>query len=162
MASKLKQAAGFGGSGLTWVDAGFTASDFNSRGSGSVVVAATAITNGTDLDVLVDVSFQFEVGGTTTSGSYAQLYLLPLQQDGSTYGDGVATGTTLPAPQYARQVAYVKPSVTSGNAVHGMFEGVTVPPGSYKFAVAQVMGAALDSTAAAAVKYRTRTLDLNG
>ena len=162
MAALLKQAAGFGGSGLTFVDAGFTASDFNSRADGSVVVAATAITNGTDLDILIDVSGQVEVGGTTAATSYFSLYLLPLQQDGVTYGDGVATGTTAPAITYLKKNCYVKPSVTTGNAVHAMFEEITVPPGSYKLAILQKMGAALDSTAAASWKYRTRTLNLNG
>ena len=87
MASLVKHSAGFGGSGLTWTSCGFTASDFNSRADGSVVVAATAITNATDLDILIDVSMQAEVGGTTAVTSYFSLYLLPLQQDGASGPD---------------------------------------------------------------------------
>lgn len=162
MTALLKQNAGFGGSGLTWTSCGFTASDFNSRADGSVVVATSAITNGTDLDILIDVSMQADVGGTTAATSYFGLYLLPLQQDGNIYGDGVATGTTAPAVTYWKKNCYVKSGVTSGNAVHAMFEEITVPPGSYKLAILNKMGAALDSTAAAVVSYRTRTLNLNG
>lgn len=162
MANRLQYVAGTLGSGLTWASAGFTASDFNSLASGSCVVAASAINNSTPLDVLIDVSFSLEVGGTTTALSVLYCYLLPLNRDGSTYGDGVATGSTLPSIGYQRGQIGVKSGVTSGNAVTGTFEAIRVPPGSFKLAIGSGLTVALDSTAAAAVEYRSYTFTLNG
>lgn len=152
----------YGATSTTWTDAGFTASDFNSRANGSVVVASTAIDQDTNLDLDVEVSFSIEVGGTTATTSRFHLYILPLNQDATTYGDGAATGTTAPADTYWVASCGVKPSVTSGNAVTGTFPRVPMPGADFKFAIVNSMGAALDSTAAAVVKYRTINRNLNG
>lgn len=148
--------------GSTWTDAGFTASDFNSRANGSVVVAATALDNDSALDLGAEVSFSFEVGGTTTTASRFDLYILPLNQDGTTYGDGQSTGTTVPALTYLAGTCYVRTGVTATNAVVGTFPAVALPAADFKFAIVNNAGAALDSTAAAAVKYRTVNLNLAG
>lgn len=151
----------FGATSTTWTSAGFTASDFNSLAVGSVVVAATAIANSTGLDLEAEVSFSFEVGATTAATSRFDLYILPLNRDGSTYGDGVATGTTLPAPTYWVTPCLVRTGVTSGNAVVGTFPRVLLTSANFKFAIAN-QAVALDSTAAAAVEYRTVNRNLNG
>jgi hypothetical protein len=148
--------------GSTWTDAGFTASDFNSRANGSVVVATTALDNDSGLDLEAEVSFSIEVGGTTTATSYFALYILPLNQDGTTYGDAVATGTTAPASSYWVTNASLKPAITSGNAVVGTLPRVALPAADFKFAIVNSSGVALDSTAAAVVKYRTVNRNLNG
>ena len=160
MASIAKLA--YGATGSTWTSAGFTASDFNSRANGSVVVAATAIDQDTNLDLDMEVSFSFEVGGTTTTASRFDLYILPLNQDASTYGDGAATGTTIPAGTYWVTSCLVKTGVTSGNAVTGTFPRVQLPAADFKLAIVNSTGAALDSSAAAAVQYRTVNRNLNG
>lgn len=152
----------FGATSTTWTAAGFTLSDFNSRADGSVVVAATAIDNATNLDLEVEVSITAEVGGTTTTASRFDLYILPLNQDGTTYGDGQVTGTTVPAASYWVASCLVKTGVTSGNAVYGNFPRVPLPAASFKFAIVNRMGSALDSTANAAVDYRTVNRNLNG
>lgn len=152
----------YGATSTTWTDAGFTASDFNSRADGSVVVAATALDNDSGLDLDIEVSFTFEVGGTTTATSYFGLYILPLNQDATTYGDGAATGTTIPASSYWVTSSGVKSGVTSGNAVTGTFPRVPLPAADFKLAIVNKMGAALDATAAATVKYRTVNRNLNG
>jgi hypothetical protein len=152
----------YGASTSTWQSAGFTASDFNSRANGSVVVAATAIDQDTNLDLECEVSFTFEVGGTTTSASRFHLYILPLDQGGTIYGDNVATGTTAPADTYWAASCGVLSGVTSGNKVYGTFPRVPLPAADFKFAIVNSMGAALDATAAADVKYRTVNRNLNG
>lgn len=162
MADKARQA--FGATGSTWTDSGFTASDFNSRASGSVVVAATAITNDNETtqgDTHIIVSFEFEVGGTTTANSRVDLYLLPEGQGGE-FGDDAVTGTTVPARSYLVGQCYVKPAITSGNLVFGTFSPIPLPLGDFKLALAQHMGAALDASANAVVKHRTVILNLNG
>jgi hypothetical protein len=152
----------YGATTSTWTSAGFTASDFNSRASGSVVVAATAIDQDTNLDLDVEVSFTFEVGGTTTTASRFDLYIMPLNQDATTYGDGQSTGTTVPSQTYWAASCLVRTGVTSGNAVVGTFPRVPMPAADFKFAIANITGSALDATAAADVKYRTVNRNLNG
>ena len=160
MASIAKLA--YGATTSTWTDAGFTASDFNSRADGSGVVATTALDNDSGLDLEAEVSFTMEVGGTTTVNSRFDLYILPLNQDGTTYGDGAVTGTTLPAASYMASTCLVRTGITSGNAVTGTFPRVPLPAADFKFAIGQRTGAALDATSAATVKYRTVNRNLNG
>jgi hypothetical protein len=160
MAYTTRWVAG-GGQGLTYGAAGFTATDFNSLADGSTVVAASAIANGTALDIHADVSFSVVVGGTTVSTSHFNLYLLPLNQDGTTYGDAAATGATPPSASYLVSSVGVKSGVTSGNAVVGTFRDIVLPPGSFKFAVQNSTSIALNSAAAAVVSYRTYDENLN-
>jgi hypothetical protein len=148
------------GQGLTWGSAGFTAANFNSLANGAGVVAATAIVNGTNLDLYADVSFSLVVGGTTAATSFMALYLLPLNQDGTTYGDNT-TGSTLPAGAYLMSSAGVLVGVASGSAVYGTFRGVILPPGSFKFTISNNLGVALNAAAAAVVSYRTYNENLN-
>lgn len=160
MASIAKLA--YGATTSSWTSAGFTASDFNSRANGSVVVATSTLDNDSGLDLEAEVSFSFEVGGTTTTASRFDLYILPLNQDGTTLGDGAATGTTIPAATYWMTSAVVKTGVTSGNAVTGTFPRVPLPAADFRFAIVNNTGSALDATAAAAVQYRTVNRNLNG
>lgn len=162
MADKARQA--FGATGATWTDSGFTATDFNSLANGSVVVAATAITNDnetTEGDTHIIVSGEFEVGGTTTANSRVDIYLLPEGQGGE-FGDNSATGATVPARSYLVAQCNVKTGITATNLVFWTSPPIPIPMGDFKLALAQHMGAALDSTAAALVKHRTVLLNLNG
>lgn len=149
------------GQGLTYATAGFTAANFNSLASGSVVVASSAITNTSALDIYADVSFVLTVGGTTTATSYLILYLLPLNQDGTTYGDNTANGTTLPGAGYQVASVQVLSGVTTGNTIVGTFRGVVLPPGNFKWAIGSELGIALNASAAATVSYRTYNENLN-
>ena len=169
MASTTKLVAGTLGSGLTWATIGFTTTDFNSLANGSCVVASSAVDNSSALDLWGEVSFSFVVGGTTLATSQFDLYWLPLNQDGTTYGDGTATGSTPPTASYRVGYASVKSGVTSGNAVTGTFRSLDgpgnqlwLPPGSGKFSVANQLGVALNATASAAIKARFFDLNLNG
>jgi len=160
MANKTSWVAG-AGVGLTYTSAGFTAADFNSLANGSVVVASSAVTNGTALDQYADVSFIFTMGGTTTATSIFTLYVLPLNRDASTYGDGVANGSTAPVAGYFVSSVGVKTGVTSGNTVTGTFRGIVLPPGNFKFAIVNNTTVALNATAAATVEYRSYNENLN-
>jgi hypothetical protein len=140
----------------------FTAGDLNSLASGGAAVATAAITNGTALDLYADVSMIITVGGTTTATSFLSLYLLPLQQDGTTYGDGAVSSTTVqPVATYLERSAWVKVGVASGSTVSAMFRGVVLPPGDFKLALANNLGVALSSTAALTMKYRSYNENLN-
>lgn len=140
----------------------FTAGDLNSLASGGGALSTAAIANGTALDLYADVSFAVTVGGTTTATSYMSLYLLPLNQDGSTYGDGYASSTSVvPTTSYLAASCTVKSGVTSGSTITGMFRGIVLPPGDFKFAISNNLGVALNATAALTVKYRSYNENLN-
>lgn len=141
---------------------GFTASDFNSRANGAVVVATSTVTNASNLDLEAQVSGTVEVGGTTTVGSVLQVLVLDQNRDGSTYGGGIATGDTNPPAHLVRTSMNVKNGVTSGNAVTFESNWFPLPIGVFKFAILNNLGSALDSTANATFEYRTRNYNLNG
>lgn len=134
----------------------FTAGELNSLASGGGALSTAAITNSANLDLYADVSFVVAVGGTTVAGSYLTLYVLPLNQDGSTYGDGYASSSSVqPVATYAVGSCQVKVGVTSGNTITGTFRGIVLPPGDFKFALGNQLQVALNATAALTLKYRT-------
>lgn len=140
----------------------FTAGDLNALAATGGALATTAVTNATALDQFADVSFVVTVGGTTTAGSYLTLYVLPLNQDGTTYGDGYASSaSTQPAAGYAAGSIGVKVGVTSGGTVTGTFAFVNLPPGDVKLALGNNLGVALNATAALTLKIRTYNVNLN-
>lgn len=151
-----------------WASAGFTASDFNSLANGSCVVAATAIDNTTNLDLLAEFYIEV-VNGATTSASYSSLlvYVLPLGSngsggDGTVYGDGAATGTTPPAANYVVANIIPKSGTTSGGTMYGTSRPFPIPRGKFKFAVRNLINGALNASAAAIADYRTTNRNLNG
>lgn len=141
----------------------FTAGDLNSLASGGAALGSTVIANSTNLDTFIDFSFIVTVGGTTTASSTIAIYLLPLNQDASTYGDAYASSSsTQPAPGY--QVGYinVKSGITSGNTVVGSVLFGNLAPVDYKVVFANNLGVALNATAALTLKCSTFNLNLNG
>lgn len=148
------------GQGLTYGSAGFTASCFNSLANGSGCVTSQ-IDNSTALDLYTDLSFVLTVGGTTTAGSYFTLYLLPLNQDGTTFGDNTGSGGTAPQSTYAVGSVLVKSGITTGNTVVGSVRGVLLPPGKFILGLWNNTGIALNAAAAATVSYRTYNENLN-
>lgn len=146
-----------------YTDMGFTASDFNSAVNGKVTVAASTVTNATNLDLYAQVSFSIVNGVTTTTqASYFQFYGLELNQDGTTYGDGVATGTTLPAAHQLLQTADLAIGIASGGTLTGTTKWFPMPGGVLKFAHINSSGGAMNASAAAVFKYRTFNFNLNG
>lgn len=144
-----------------WTAVTFTAGDLNSLASGGGALATSVIANSTPLDMLMDVSFVVTVGATTLVSSLWSLFVLPLNQDGSTYGDGYASSsTTQPALQYGNSIG-VKAGVTSGNTIVGTFQFLNLPPGDVKLAVGNNLNIALSGTAALTLKYRSFNTNLN-
>lgn len=145
-----------------WTAATFTAGDLNSLASGGCAVSTAAVANGTALDQLADISAIVTVGGTTTAASYLTLYVLPLQQDGTTYGDGSASSTSAqPVATYLAASALVLVGVASGSTVSAMWRQIVLPPGNFVFALGNNLGVALNATAALTMKYRSYNENLN-
>lgn len=140
----------------------FTAADFNSLANGSFVLGSTSVTNATNLDLLAEASFIATVGGTTTAGGGMSLWVLPLNRDGTTFGDTIGTGATLPSSVYFVSGLGVKVGVTTGNTVVGTFFRFLLPRGEFKFGLSNHCGVALNATAAVTCEYRTSNFNLNG
>jgi hypothetical protein len=152
------------GNVANYTSCGFTATDFNSLANGSVAVMPTsaAIDNTVNLDDYMDVSFSLVIGGTLTAASFLSLYLLPLNQDGTTYGDGIVTGSTLPGVSYWLTNAFGKNGAVSSNTITGTFPTIVLPRKKLILAVANNLGVALNSAAAAAVAFNTTNVNGNG
>lgn len=147
----------------SWTSLGFTAADFNSLANGSFVLASSAVDNSSNLDVWAEASFIATVGGTTTAGAYLALWGLPLNRDGTTYGDTIGTGSTLPAANYLLATCGVKVGVTSGNTIVGIFPRFMLPTRrTFKFGLSQHTGVAFNSTASVTAEFQTTNINLNG
>lgn len=141
---------------------GFTAADFNSLANGSFVLASSAIDNTTNLDTMTDAAGQMTVGGTTSASSYLLLWRLPLNRDGSTYGDGTTSGSTLPGSRYLADSTTARAGITSGNVLPWMFERILVPRNLFKWGISQHLGAALNAAAGFQGEFRNTNLNTNG
>jgi hypothetical protein len=100
-----------------------------SLAAGSWAKGSTAITAGL-LDQYGRWSFAFILSSAATSGDYVALYGLPLNQDGTTYGDNTAAGTTLPSSTYLLGTCFV-----SGTNIVGSIP-FYMPERSFIFGVA--------------------------
>lgn len=140
------------GQGLTWGSAFST--ETNTLTSGYSVLSSVSITNGTALDMFADLSWTSSAGITTAAPNYLGIYLVPLNQDGSVYGDGVLSTTPaayVPAPTY--YVGSISFRAAASTIVQGTLTGIILPPGTFSFAVYNQAGANLSATST--VKYRT-------
>ena len=150
-----------GSGGLTYADAGFTLASFNSLASGSGVVAGTAYANGTNLDQYGQVSGSFVPGATTVAGGYLSLYLLALNANGTTYGDGTASGATAPSSTWWVANCQVNAGITTSGVIYFDFGPVVLPPGNFVWAIWNNLGVALNAAAAAIVDHRFFDVNLN-
>lgn len=142
------------GQGLTWGTA-VNAADVNSLPNGSSVLSSVAaITNGTALDIFAD--FSINLGSVTTvAPNYLGVYLYPLNQDGSTYGDNQYTAgtqsTAVPSPTY--WVGNIVVPVGT-QVIHGAITRIVMPPGSFKWLVYNQLGVTIASSSNT-IQYRT-------
>jgi len=139
--------------GLTWGSAGFS-TEVNSLVNGNAVIAATQLDNSTALDIFADLSV---VLGSITTGSgapYLGFYLYPLNEDGSTYGDGrFGSSAAGPPPSLYRVGAIMLPASTTAT-LKGAIRGIVLPPGRFKFLLYNQAGATL-AASSNTIDYRT-------
>ena len=141
-----------------YTDAGITLTGFNSLASGSWVLGSAI---SAPLDIYSDFSLSTKVGGTTVAGDFFGIYILPLNEDASTYGDGSSAGSTLPVGTYLVGTILVPAGITSGNVVVGTCRGIILPSQNWKWGVSNNTSVALNSTASASSKYTTYRENLN-
>jgi hypothetical protein len=138
------------GQGLTWGSAFGT--EINSLASGNAVISSVSVTNGTALDIFADVSFVAGATITTVAPNFLGVYLYPLNEDGTTYGDGSFGSSAAGPPPANYWVGNINVSVGT-ITVAGMVSRIILPPGTFKFLLYNQAGATLASSNTC--KYRT-------
>lgn len=141
------------GQGLTW-GAAMGATDPNSLANGNAIISTVQIDNSTALDIFCDISVSL---GSITSGSgtpFIAMYIYPLNEDGTSYGDG-RFGSSAAGPPPAQYYVGAIPCPASTTAVvTGAIRGIILPAGKFKFLIYNSTGAAL-ATGSNVVDYRT-------
>lgn len=127
---------------LTWASSGFS-TEVNSVVNGNAILAASALDNSSTLDEFFDISISL---GSVTPGAgapYIGFYLVSLNQDGTTYGDGrfgsAAAGP--PASQYF--IGSVPCVASTAGIITGIIRGILLPPGSFKLILYNQTGVTL-------------------
>lgn len=152
LAANQKWVAG-DGVGLTWTN--ICTTELNSLASNNAIICSTVVANGTALDLFSNFSIAF---GSITSGSGSPsitISIYPLNEDGSTYGDGLFGSAAAGPPAIVNCQIPVNPAVTAvvvGTGSCG--QAVMLPPGSFKVVLWNNAGVALASSGNV-VKYRT-------
>lgn len=138
----------------SWTDAFGTEVTTTAITNGNAILSSVSITNGTGLNVFADLSYV--AGSTITSAApnFIGIYLYPLNQDGSTYGDGRFGSAAAGPPAAAYWVGNFDFAAAASTTVAGMVQRIILPPGTFKFVLYNQAGASLPSSGNTC-KYRT-------
>lgn len=162
MANRTAWTAG-NGVGFTWTTAINTA-DLASMPTANTVVSSVAdIANQTNLDMFMDISASLVIASSTiVAGANLAFWVFPLNQDGTTYGDGQFTNGTQAAKTPTFSPCSVMPLVAAAaqTALIGFSQQIVIPPGSFRIACQNNSGFTL-TAGTQTVKYRTYNLNLN-
>jgi hypothetical protein len=141
------------GQGLTW-GAAMGSSDPNSLASGNAILSSQQIDNSAAYDVFADLSVSL---GSVTPGAgapYIGFYLYPLNEDGSSYGDGRFGSAAAGPPPSQYYVGSIPCVPSTAGVITGAIRGIILPPGKFKFVLYNLAGGAL-AASSNAVDYRT-------
>lgn len=142
------------GVGLTWTS--ICTSELDTLASNSAIVCTTnsPVTNGTALDLYANFSIAFASLTSGTGSPSVTISIYPLNEDASTYGDGLFGSAAAGPPTVVTCQIPVVPAVSApivGTGSCGL--PILLPPGSFKIVVWNNTGANLGS--GNVVKYRT-------
>ena len=118
------------------------------------MLSSIAIANGTPLDIFADFSFEATSTVTTAAPNFLGLYVYPLLDNGTAYGDGrfgSAAAGPPPGGYWAGNMGFVAAASTT---IVGAVSKIILPPGSFKFVLYNGAGVALPASGLTA-KYRT-------
>ncbi len=144
------------GYGTTWTSV--FGSEINSVVTGNAILSSVVVANGTALDTYMSISGAFGSITSTSGAPYIGFYLYPLNQDGSTYGDGrfISSAAGPPLSQYYLCSIPLVPSVTQ--AQEGSCGSLQpIPPGSFALVAYNMSGATL-AASGNAIKAQTYNL----
>jgi hypothetical protein len=141
-------------------------SDLASLANGSTVLSSvTDIDNTTNLDFYLNISVRMTVASATPpAGASFGLYVVPLLDDGTTYGDGSMTsGSTITrAPPFPPAGTIYLESAVATTLLAGAILGIPIYPIKFRSALYNGSGAGLSGTAGnCIVKYFTNKINLN-
>lgn len=135
--------------------------ELNSLASGSFALASTATDNTTALDTDGWISVKLPSASTGTGSPTLDVYLLPLNGDGTTYGDGTASGTSAPsAAYYIGSITFLQ-SLSSVTLTGSIKIPTDIPPTTFKLGVVNNTGNAL-AASGNLVYFASDKLNLNG
>jgi hypothetical protein len=140
------------GQGLTW-GAAF-GSEVNSVVNGNAVISSVQVDNSTALDVFADVSISLGSVTTGAGAPYIGIYLVPLNQDATSYGDGRFGSSAAGPPPPAYWVGSIPCQVSTAAVITGEVRGIVIPPGKFKFLLYNQAGVTL-AASSNTVAYRT-------
>lgn len=142
------------GVGLTWTDA-FTSTQLNTTGlaADAGMIATNAVSNNTALDLFCDISFTLASDTFAVLTPRLEFFLLPLNKDGTTYGDGTSSNFNYLVAECGIPQATVAPV--------GTYCGIIIPPGTFKFAMVNRLGRNfITGGSSNSVQYRTYNLQV--
>lgn len=140
---------GGSGVGLTWANAYTTQP--GAIVNGNAIQSDLTIDNSTALDVFAD--FSMALGScAVVAPNYIGVFLSPLNQDGTVFGDGRYTSSAAGPPASSYWVGnIIVPTGTATNT--GVVRGIILPPGQFKFLIYNQLGVTMNATNTC--KYRT-------
>ena len=158
MANTAIWAGPLGTSPYSWASAFGT--EINSLASGSYALSSVIIDNTGGL--LTDGWLSLALGSVAPSASGANLafYLQQLNQDGTTYGDGVASGTVIPVSGYLGSITWPT-SATAATQTQSMKIEREIPPTKFKLGVVNNLGSAL-AASGNTISLALNKINLNG
>lgn len=142
------------GAGIAW-SASIMSTDLNSLASGSALLQAADIDNSASLDLFADFSLHL-ASAAFVAPNFIGLFLYPLNDDATTYGDGrftsaaAMTAANAPTPYWRGNF----PLVAATQAQNGTVSGVLLPPGKCRVVLWNQGGVNLAATLNT-LKYRT-------
>ena len=134
--------------------------EIDSLASGSYALSSVIIDNTSGL--LTDGWLSVSLGAVAPSAALAYLafYLQQLNQDGTTYGDGVASGTVLPMSGWIGNIMWPTSSTAAAQTNSIKIER-TIPPTKFKLGVVNQLGSAL-AASGNTIAIALNKLNLNG
>ena len=134
--------------------------EIDSLASGSYALSSVIIDNTSGL--LTDGWLSLALGAVAPSAAAANLafFIQPLNQDGTTYGDGIASGTVLPVSGYIGSLSW--PTNATAAAQTGFMKiEREIPPTNFKLGVVNNLGSAL-AASGNTIAIALNKLNLNG
>ena len=147
--------------GYVWLCIGNATADFTSLASTYQAVSQIVLDNRpleAEGDTMMEIGVSLASGSSGGAGDYITAMLQWLNQDGSTYADGLGGGSSPSAPQVSQGSIYYSPGKSSP-----IVGGVLIPLrwGRMRHALINSSGNALSSSTHV-VAFRTGVLGLNG
>ena len=141
------------GQGLTWGAANTSSTLFDALAAGNALMSDLDIANaGTNLDLFADLSLAL-TSAAFVAPNFIGVYVYPLNEDGTTYGDGRFSGTAAAGPPSSNYWVGNIGIVAATQAQEGTLRGIILPPGTFRFVLYNQGGVTLGSTNV--LKYRT-------